>query len=69
MATKATLQLTIPRSFKSSAKDLSSQIFEIIIRGHTTTDFPVADKPACYDSAPKRIRIRLIYGKVKIVAF
>ena len=31
--------------------------------------FSVFDKPAFYDSAPKRIRIRLIQGKVKIVAF
>ena len=31
---KATLLLTIPRSkFKSSAKDLSSLIFEVIIQG------------------------------------
>ncbi|KAG9298475.1 hypothetical protein G9A89_000557, partial [Geosiphon pyriformis] len=44
--TKATLGLTIPRSlFKSSTKDLSLPIFELVIQHRLTPVFPVAKRP------------------------
>ncbi|CAG8721043.1 2943_t:CDS:1, partial [Cetraspora pellucida] len=41
-STKTTLLLTIPSSkFKSSAKDLSTPIFEITIQGYIESKFPI----------------------------
>ena len=47
---KATLLLTIPRSlYKSSTKDSSTQIFEIIIHGSPTRLFSALTASVCYD--------------------
>ena len=62
---KATLLLTIPRSlFKSSAKDLSPPIFEIVIRvTHLTSG------RLLYDLGLAPIFIRVTLVEVEIVAF
>lgn len=69
---KATLLLTIPRSlFKSSAKDLSSPISEIMIQRLTIQPFRCMANPYIYDSGSPQgtsICIRLNMEKVNIIA-
>ncbi len=60
---KATLLFTIPCSLiKSSTKDSSTQIFEIIIHGSPMWLFSTQAASVCYDFRIAPIRIRLTFG-------